>query len=63
MEGGARKLWVQPIALDPSPVGLCVLPAPIGLGSLTVHSLGEVITNQPGFRDETILYSVGYCCT
>lgn len=37
MEGGARKL-VQPIALDPS--GRPVFP--IGLGGLTVYSLGEV---------------------
>jgi hypothetical protein len=37
MEGGARKL-VRPIALDPS--GQPVFP--IGLGGLTVYSLGEV---------------------
>lgn len=37
MEGGARKL-VQPVALDLS--GRPVFP--IGLGGLTVYSLGEV---------------------
>lgn len=37
MEAGARKP-VQPIALDPS--GRPVFP--IGLGGLTVYSLGEV---------------------
>ncbi|XP_008833371.1 transforming growth factor beta regulator 1 [Nannospalax galili] len=58
MEGGARKL-VQPIALDPS--GRPVFP--IGLGGLTVYSLGEIITNRPGFHDESAIYPVGYCST
>ncbi|XP_045870713.1 transforming growth factor beta regulator 1 isoform X4 [Meles meles] len=57
MEGGARKL-VQPIALDPS--GRPVFP--IGLGGLTVYSLGE-ITDRPGFHDESAIYPVGYCST
>lgn len=58
MEGGARKL-VRPIALDPS--GRPVFP--IGLGGLTVYSLGEIITNRPGFHDESAIYPVGYCST
>ncbi|XP_032282305.1 transforming growth factor beta regulator 1 isoform X2 [Phoca vitulina] len=58
MEGGARKL-VQPIALDPS--GRPVFP--IGLGGLTVYSLGEIITDRPGFHDERAIYPVGYCST
>ncbi|KAG3286848.1 transforming growth factor beta regulator 1 [Ictidomys tridecemlineatus] len=58
MEGGARKL-VQPIALDPS--GRPVFP--IGLGGLTVYSLGEIITDRPGFHDENAIYPVGYCST
>ncbi|KAM5245697.1 transforming growth factor beta regulator 1 [Ctenodactylus gundi] len=58
MEGGARKL-VQPIALDPS--GRPVFP--IGLGGLTVYSLGEIITDRPGFHDEGAIYPVGYCST
>ena len=58
MEGGARKL-VRPIALDPS--GQPVFP--IGLGGLTVYSLGEIITNRPGFHDENAIYPVGYCST
>ncbi|XP_076702348.1 transforming growth factor beta regulator 1 isoform X5 [Callospermophilus lateralis] len=58
MEGGARKL-VQPIALDPS--GRPVFP--IGLGGLTVYSLGEIITDRPGFHDENTIYPVGYCST
>ncbi|KAI5142147.1 transforming growth factor beta regulator 1 [Manis pentadactyla] len=57
MEGGARKL-VQPIALDPS--GRPVFP--IGLGGLTVYSLGE-ITDRPGFHDASAIYPVGYCST
>ncbi|XP_044522126.1 transforming growth factor beta regulator 1 [Gracilinanus agilis] len=58
MEGGARKL-VQPIALDPS--GRPVFP--IGLGGLTVYSLGEIITDRPGFHDEGAIYPVGFCST
>lgn len=58
MEAGARKP-VQPIALDPS--GRPVFP--IGLGGLTVYSLGEIITDRPGFHDETAIYPVGYCST
>ncbi|XP_035293702.1 transforming growth factor beta regulator 1 isoform X1 [Cricetulus griseus] len=58
MEGGARKL-VRSIALDPS--GRPVFP--IGLGGLTVYSLGEIITNRPGFHDESAIYPVGYCST
>ncbi|XP_023987004.1 transforming growth factor beta regulator 1 [Physeter macrocephalus] len=58
METGARKL-VQPIALDPS--GRPVFP--IGLGGLTVYSLGEIITDRPGFHDEGAIYPVGYCST
>ncbi|XP_005378491.1 PREDICTED: transforming growth factor beta regulator 1 isoform X2 [Chinchilla lanigera] len=58
MEGGARKL-VQPIALDPS--GRPVFP--IGLGGLTVYSLGEIITDRPGFHDESAIYPVGYSST
>ncbi|XP_036894215.1 transforming growth factor beta regulator 1 [Sturnira hondurensis] len=58
MEGGARKL-VQPIALDPS--GRPVFP--IGLGGLTVYSLGEIITDRPGFHDESAIYPVGFCST
>ncbi|XP_004597737.2 transforming growth factor beta regulator 1 [Ochotona princeps] len=58
MEGGARKL-VQPVALDLS--GRPVFP--IGLGGLTVYSLGEIITDRPGFHDERAIYPVGYCST
>lgn len=58
MEAGACKL-VQPVALDPS--GRPVLP--IGLGGLTVYSLGEIITDRPGFHDENAIYPVGYCST
>lgn len=48
MEGGARKL-VQPIALDPS--GRPVFP--IGLGGLTVYSLGEVSETSDVQRGES----------
>lgn len=48
METGARKL-VQPIALDPS--GRPVFP--IGLGGLTVYSLGEVSETSDKERGES----------
>lgn len=54
MEGGARKL-VQPIALDPS--GRPVFP--IGLGGLTVYSLGEVSETSGIQRGEPGNYGNG----
>ncbi|ELW72215.1 Roundabout like protein 3, partial [Tupaia chinensis] len=38
-------------------------PFPIRLGGLTVHSLGEITTDRPGFHDEGAFYPVGYCST
>ncbi|XP_004469328.2 transforming growth factor beta regulator 1 isoform X1 [Dasypus novemcinctus] len=54
LEGGARKL-VQPIALDPS--GRPVFP--IGLGGLTVYSLGEVSETSDIGRGESEKYGNG----
>lgn len=54
MEGGARKL-VQPIALDPS--GRPVFP--IGLGGLTVYSLGEVSETNHIERGKLEKYGTG----
>ncbi|XP_018604386.1 transforming growth factor beta regulator 1 isoform X2 [Scleropages formosus] len=58
LEGGARRL-VQQIPLDSS--GRPVFP--IVLGGLTVHSLGEIITDRPHFHDENAIYPVGFCST
>ncbi|XP_033122808.1 general transcriptional corepressor CYC8-like [Anneissia japonica] len=52
----SRKL-VQPITLDAS--GRPVFP--IVLGDLTVHSLGDVIIDRPGFHSDKYIYPVGYC--
>ncbi|KAM4650581.1 transforming growth factor beta regulator 1 isoform 1-T2 [Discoglossus pictus] len=57
-EGTTRK-WVQPIPLDPS--GRPVFP--IVLGGLTIYSLGEIISDRPGFHDKDAIYPVGFCST
>ncbi|XP_038609331.1 transforming growth factor beta regulator 1 [Tachyglossus aculeatus] len=57
-EGAARKL-VQPITLDPS--GRPVFP--VSLGGLTVYSLGEIVSDRPGFHDESSIFPVGFCST
>lgn len=54
-----RKKVVQPIPLDST--GRPVFP--IELGSLTVHSLGEVVTDRPDFHTEDVIYPVGYVST
>ncbi|KAJ7314042.1 hypothetical protein JRQ81_005945 [Phrynocephalus forsythii] len=57
-ELGARRL-VPPLPLDPS--GRPVFP--ITLGSLTVYSLGEIVSDRSGFHTESAIYPVGYCST
>ncbi|XP_066484787.1 transforming growth factor beta regulator 1 [Tiliqua scincoides] len=57
-EPGTRRL-VQPLPLDPS--GRPVFP--ITLGSLTVYSLGEIVSDRPSFHTESAIYPVGYCST
>lgn len=54
-----RKKVVQQIPLDST--GRPVFP--IELGGLTVHSLGEVITDRPDFHTEEVIYPVGYVST
>uniref|UniRef100_A0A4W3K1L9 Transforming growth factor beta regulator 1 n=1 Tax=Callorhinchus milii TaxID=7868 RepID=A0A4W3K1L9_CALMI len=55
----ATRRFVQPIPLDP-----CGRPIfPIVLGGLTIYSLGEIITDRPGFCDEAAIYPVGFCST
>lgn len=51
------KRVVQPIPLDS-----CGRPVfPILLGSLTVHSLGVIIPDRPGFHNEHHIFPAGYC--
>ncbi|XP_061407088.1 uncharacterized protein LOC133342138 isoform X2 [Lethenteron reissneri] len=57
-EGPTRRL-VQPIPLDQ--MGRPIFP--IALGDLTIYSLGEIVTDRPGFHDESHIYPVGFCST
>lgn len=54
-----RKKLVQPIPLDAT--GRPVFP--IELGSLTIHSLGEVLSDRKDFHCEEAIYPVGYVST
>lgn len=55
----ASKRIVQPIPLDSS--GRPIFP--IILGGLTVHSLGEIVGDRPGFHSEDYIFPVGFCST
>jgi len=55
--GTAVKRKVQPIAVDAK--GKPIFP--IALGGLTVHSLGEIVHDRPGFHSERYIWPVGYC--
>lgn len=55
--GTAVKRKVQPIAVDAK--GKPIFP--IALGGLTVHSLGEIVHERPGFHSERYIWPVGYC--
>ncbi|CAH2320383.1 transforming growth factor beta regulator 1 [Pelobates cultripes] len=56
---GSCKKWVQPIPLDS-----CGRPVfPITLEGLTVYSLGEIVSDRPGFHDKAAIYPVGFCST
>ncbi|XP_063222929.1 transforming growth factor beta regulator 1 isoform X1 [Bacillus rossius redtenbacheri] len=54
----AKKI-VQPIPLDVT--GRPVFP--IVLGGLTVHSLGEVVSDRPDYHSEEFIFPVGFCST
>ncbi|GJQ74991.1 hypothetical protein Trydic_g9613 [Trypoxylus dichotomus] len=54
-----RKKLVQPIPLDST--GRPVFP--IELGNLTIHSLGEVLSDRKEFHCEEAIYPVGYVST
>ena len=69
-EGGKTKAKKTPSAgvkrktLVPVPVDSSGLPVfPVNLGSLSVHSLGEIITDRLTFHDEDLIYPVGFCST
>ncbi|GBO00812.1 Transforming growth factor beta regulator 1 [Araneus ventricosus] len=53
----ADKRLVTPIPLDVA--GRPIFP--IVLGSLTIHSLGVIISDRPGYHTEQCIYPVGFC--
>uniref|UniRef100_T1IZN3 Transforming growth factor beta regulator 1 n=1 Tax=Strigamia maritima TaxID=126957 RepID=T1IZN3_STRMM len=53
------KRLVQPIPLDST--GRPIFP--IVLGGLTVHSLGEIVSDRPDFHNEHFIFPVGFCST
>ncbi|XP_074652847.1 transforming growth factor beta regulator 1-like [Tubulanus polymorphus] len=54
-----KKNQVQPIPLDLS--GRPIFP--ILLGGLTVHSLGEVVSDRSNFHTQDYIFPVGFCST
>lgn len=54
-----RKKIVQPIPVDNT--GRPIFP--IELGQLTIHSLGEVITDRSEFHCEDAIFPVGFVST
>jgi len=55
--GTAMKRKVQSIPVDEE--GMPVFP--LVLGGLTVHELGEVVYDRPGFHSQRYIWPVGYC--
>ncbi|KAL5021299.1 hypothetical protein ScPMuIL_000454 [Solemya velum] len=53
------KRVVPPIPLDI--LGRPVFP--LQLGSLTIHSVGEIVTDRSGFNSAEHIYPVGFCST
>lgn len=54
-----KKKYVHPIPLDST--GRPIFP--IDLGRLTVHSLGEVVSDRPEFHSEESIFPVGFVST
>eukprot|EP00794_Sanderia_malayensis_P010777 gene10777-11930_t len=50
-----RKVQSIPVGEDGSP------KFPVVLGGLTVHDLGEIAYDRPGFHSERYIWPVGYC--
>lgn len=59
LPAGVKRKTIVPVPVDSS--GLPVFP--VNLGSLSVHSLGEIITDRSSFHDEDLIYPVGFCST
>ncbi|XP_069139452.1 transforming growth factor beta regulator 1-like [Argopecten irradians] len=53
------KKVIPPLQLDST--GRPVFP--LALGELTIHSIGEIVTDRPGFHTPKCIYPEGYCST
>ncbi|XP_060068228.1 transforming growth factor beta regulator 1-like isoform X2 [Ylistrum balloti] len=53
------KKVIPPLQLDST--GRPVFP--LVLGELTIHSIGEIVTDRPGFHTPKCIYPEGYCST
>ncbi|OWF51415.1 Transforming growth factor beta regulator 1 [Mizuhopecten yessoensis] len=53
------KKVIPPLQLDST--GRPVFP--LILGELTIHSIGEIVTDRPGFHTPKCIYPEGYCST
>lgn len=50
--------------ITPVPVDNLGFPVfPVNLGSLSIYSLGDLITDRPSFHTEDLIYPVGFCST
>ncbi|KAL1489871.1 hypothetical protein ABEB36_013799 [Hypothenemus hampei] len=58
MKSGKKKL-VRPVPTDST--GRPIFP--INLGKLTIHSLGDVLTDRPEFHSEEAIFPVGFVST
>ncbi|KAK3610418.1 hypothetical protein CHS0354_016597 [Potamilus streckersoni] len=56
---GSSKYVVPPIPLDP--VGRPIFP--LTIGDLSIHSVGEIMPDRPGFHTSTCIYPIGFCST
>ncbi|XP_066912845.1 transforming growth factor beta regulator 1-like [Clytia hemisphaerica] len=56
---GSVKKKVQPLHMNDENVPFF----PITIGTLTVHDLGEILSDKAGFHSERYLWPVGFCST
>lgn len=52
-----KRKTIVPVAVDSS--GLPIFP--VVVGSLSVFSLGEIVTDRLNFHDEDVVYPLNYC--
>ncbi|XP_065844288.1 transforming growth factor beta regulator 1-like isoform X2 [Oscarella lobularis] len=59
LKPGMVRRKLQPVPLDSE--GYPVMP--INLGGLTIHSLGRIVADRPGFHSERYIWPVGFVST